>query len=280
LSKDHVLTVSLGLVLLFMLAFRIDAYNHAFALDKGVYDVPVFARFLGEARSIGSNISILQADRYYHGGLGRQDKDQCGKLWECDHDHEQDHDHDHDRDHDHLNAHEKKERPRYGRFNVLMRISEEIALTEHIHLESGQMKEIMPWLYYAARIDPKNIQAYVLSAYYLADRLDRPDQAMAFLREGLKKNPDSWEINAEIGRIYYKHYKNYEGAAYFLNAALEHLNKTPHDKLDERGVLSLLAHTYEALGETEKAHPLYIRLNELFPGKGYESKIKNTASGR
>jgi tetratricopeptide (TPR) repeat protein len=272
LSKDHVLTASLGLVLVFMLAMRIDAYNHAFAFGKPVQDVPVFTRFLGEARSMVSNVAILQADRYYHGGVGHLDEHQCGKLWECDHDHE----HDEKR----LHVHEKEARSQCGRFNVLMKISEQIELTEHIHLEGGQVKEIVPWLYYAARVDPHNILAYTLSAFYLADKLGKTDQAMAFLREGLRKNPDAWEINAEIGRIYFQYYKNYDAAAYFLNAALQHLNETPHDKFDERRVVSLLAHTYEAMGETGKALPLYRRLNELFPGKVHEGKTNNTASDR
>lgn len=278
MSKDHVLASAIGLLVVFTLALRIDAYNHAFASGKRVYDVPVFARFLGEARSIGSYISILQADRYYHGGIGHLDEDQCGKLWEFEHDHEHGHDHEHDQDHGHDHSHGNEARTQYSRFNVLMRISEEIALTEHVHLKGGQMREIVPWLYYAARIDPRNTQAYVLSAYYLADRLGRPDQAMAFLREGSSKNPDSWEINAEMARIYFQHYKNYEAAVYFLNAAREQLDVTSHDKFDERQVISLLAHTYEAMDQAEKACPLYERLNELFPGKVYRSKTKNTAS--
>ncbi len=247
-----------------LIAPKIDTYNQVYVSAQTAYDVPVFMRLLGEGKSILSNLSILQADLYFHRGVGHlsgEHEEGLGIISERDEDHDQ-------------------EEQVLGRkisgispFNVLLRASEETDITQHVHLQDDQMEEIIPWLYYSAEIDPHNVLAYTLTGFYLADRLGKVDEGVAFLRKGLMNNPDSWEINAELGRIYYEHRKNYEAAVRFLSKARILLEKSPHDKFQERYVLSFLALSYEALGRREDAIPLYRRLNELFPDvKAFRAK--------
>ncbi|MDP8299828.1 MAG: tetratricopeptide repeat protein [Candidatus Tantalella remota] len=249
-------SIAIAIVCLFIagfLAVKIDLYDQIYAIDHPESDVPVFMRFLGEGRSIVSSLSILQADRYFHGGVGHfSDEHEKGIAIA-----EQD--------------------PKIGEspdehiltdlspFNILFRLSDEIDVTEHVHLHGDQVKEIIPWLYYAAEIDPHNIQAYVLTGFYVCDRLGKVDQSIAFLQEGLRRNPDSWELNAELGRIYFQHIKNYEVSAQYLSRAWALLQEAPHDKFQERYVLSFLARSYEAMGRDDKAAPFFDRIKELFP---------------
>ena len=269
MRAKNILVAFAALVAVSLIAPGVDTYNQACTVGASAYDTPIFLRLLGEGKSFLSSLSLLQADLYFHRGVGHFFDEHEGGLAiverEDVHAHEE-----------HLH---KEDHHRAGPFNVLFRISEEIGLTEHVHLQGDQMKEIVPWLYYAAEIDPHNVLAITLTGFYLADRLDKVDEGIAFLRRGLMNNPDSWEINAELGRIYYEHRKNYEAAARFLSRARTLLEESQHDKFQERYVLSFLALSYEALGRKMDAMPLYRRLNELFPDtEVFRKKLQEKSS--
>ena len=85
-------------------------------------------------------------------------------------------------------------------------------ITRHTHLEGHNEREILPWLRLAADLDPQKIETYTVGAFFLREHLDRPDQAEAFLREGLRNNPDSAEILFEIGRVYRESYHDLDRA--------------------------------------------------------------------
>jgi tetratricopeptide (TPR) repeat protein len=79
-------------------------------------------------------------------------------------------------------------------------------ITEHTHLEHQNEREILPWLRIAADLDPNQVETYTVGAYFLSEHLGRPEQAEAFLREGLRNNPGNPEILFELGRIYHESY--------------------------------------------------------------------------
>jgi tetratricopeptide (TPR) repeat protein len=82
----------------------------------------------------------------------------------------------------------------------------------HTHLDEGgatddlstseNVREILPWLKLAARLDPDNIQTYTVTAYWLRLRMNKSAEAEQVLREGLRNNPESYEILFELGRLY------------------------------------------------------------------------------
>jgi tetratricopeptide (TPR) repeat protein len=76
-------------------------------------------------------------------------------------------------------------------------------VVHHTHLENGHEREILPWLRLAADLDPQKVETYTVGAYFLREHLNRPAEAEAFLREGLRNNPDSCEILFELGRLYH-----------------------------------------------------------------------------
>ena len=83
----------------------------------------------------------------------------------------------------------------------------------HTHLDEGgptddlstsdKVREILPWLELSAKLDPDNIQTYTVTAYWLR-RMHKDNQANRVLLEGLRNNPDSYEILFELGRLYYE----------------------------------------------------------------------------
>ncbi len=231
-------TVIICLSIASILAVRIDVYENLTLLNGPKDDASVIMRFLGEGRSLVSSFASYQADVYMHSGV-------------------------------YSNGEKKKK----SSDNIMFLMADEINVTEHTHLEGEQLKEIIPWLYYAAEIDPSNVEAYTITGYFLCDRLGKVDEAINFMKEGLRKNPDSWEISAEIGRIYFQHVKNYVLAEQYLSKARKLLKKAPHDKFQERAVLSFLAYTCEELGQNTEARKLFTQLNELFPGGVFERKL-------
>jgi len=82
------------------------------------------------------------------------------------------------------------------------RFGRHFRITEHTHLERSNEREILPWLRLAADMDPKKIETYTVGAYFLRTHLNRPREAEAFLREGLRNNSNSYEILFELGRLY------------------------------------------------------------------------------
>lgn len=103
--------------------------------------------------------------------------------------------------------------------------------TVHTHLDGGDAREIMPWLKLSAEMDPNRIETYVTAAYWLRTRLNKPDDAEQFLRQGLRANPDSYEILLELGRVY-NDKKNYRVARNIWELALGKWNQQDKAKLE------------------------------------------------
>jgi tetratricopeptide (TPR) repeat protein len=75
-------------------------------------------------------------------------------------------------------------------------------VTQHSHLEGANAREMLPWLRISADLDPQRVETYTVGAFVLRRNLGRINEAEQFLREGLRANPDSYEILLELGRLY------------------------------------------------------------------------------
>ncbi len=96
----------------------------------------------------------------------------------------------------------------------------------HIHIsDTGQEREILPWIKLASELDPQRIAPYITAAYWLRTRMGKPAEAEAFLREGLRNNPDSYEILLELGRIYRDNKKELPVAENLLELSLKKWHK-------------------------------------------------------
>ena len=100
------------------------------------------------------------------------------------------------------------------------RFGRHFRITEHTHLDPSQEREILPWLRLAADMDPQMIETYTVGAYFMCQHLNRAEDAEAFLREGLRNNPNNYEILFGLGRLYYHNYHDVNRARNVWQLAL------------------------------------------------------------
>jgi len=152
-------------------------------------------------------------------------------------------------------------------------------IQEHTHLQGGKEREMLPWLRISAELNPNNPDTYTVAAYWLRD-LGRTKEAEAFLREGVRNNPDSYEIYFELGNLYFTDYKNVGQARNFWDLALKKWSTT-QEKAKEPDFLALdqiavhLAHLEEGEKNYDRAIALLKLASKATPHpEALESRIK------
>lgn len=95
----------------------------------------------------------------------------------------------------------------------------------HKEQPAGLEREMLPWFKLAATLDPEQPQTYVVASFWLSRKLGKVDEAERFLREGLRHNPNDFEILYELGRIAYEHRKEMARARNLWVLALENFRK-------------------------------------------------------
>jgi len=215
---------------------------------------------LGEGRRLFANHFFIRADVYFHSGYYPSIFDQADKpaptaLAGA---------HDHD-------AHTADEHERQMAFlgeprDWIERFGRHFRITEHTHLTGGGEREILPWLKLSAELDPQRVQTYTVAAYWLRTRLGKVTEARDFLREGLRNNPDSYEILFELGRLYHENEHDAVRARNLWELALRRWNEREgRKKAGEQDLFALeqiavrLARLEEAEGHLARA----IQLLEL-----------------
>jgi hypothetical protein len=82
-------------------------------------------------------------------------------------------------------------------------------MRNHTHRQPGEtaaLFRLMTW------VNPRFIPGWVVGANVLAENMGEPRAALTFLKEGVKKNPDSVEIHTELGRYLLYTFKDAPGA--------------------------------------------------------------------
>lgn len=158
----------------------------------------VFKVLLGDGRRIFANHAFVQADVYFHSGYYPSVFDQTKAP----------------KDSRHMTAKEgsaeEEEHERQMNFlgpprDWIERFGRHFLITHHTHLGGGNEKEILPWLRLSADLDPQRIDTFTVAAYFLR-RLGKVADAEQFLREGLRNNPNSYELLFALGRLYYENH--------------------------------------------------------------------------
>lgn len=188
----------------------------------------LFKVMFGEGRRLFANHFFTQADVYFHGGYypsifdrSQQPRD-TRHMQEC----EEDHDHsaheagEHEED-EHIKSMAIGE-PR----DFLERFGRKFMIAEHTHLDGGNEREVLPWLRVAVELDPQQVDFYTVAAFWLRTKLGKADEAEKFLREGLRANPQSYEILFELGRTYNEGLKDPARARNVYDLALRRWHET------------------------------------------------------
>ena len=111
------------------------------------------------------------------------------------------------------------------------RFGRHFMITEHTHLQGGDEREILPWLKVSAELDPQRVDTYTVAAYWLRD-LGKLKEAENFLHEGLRSNPNSYDILFELGRLYYQDYHDVVRARNVWELALRKWSEQESGKKD------------------------------------------------
>jgi tetratricopeptide (TPR) repeat protein len=201
----------------------------------------VFKVLFGEGRRIFANHFAVKADIYLHSGFYPSIFDQAAKAKETEeaelepgHVHTAECNHDPHND-DHVEHHEESDTTANGHKcdtsfmgeprDWIERLGRKFMVSEHSHLENGREREILPWLKLSAQLDPQRVETYLVAGYWLSERLGKPKDAEEFLRDGLRANPQSYEILFELGHIYEHSYKEPDRARNVWRLALKRWNE-------------------------------------------------------
>ncbi len=185
----------------------------------------VFNVMLGEGRELFANQFFTMADVYFHSGYYPSIFDQ-----------------NHEEEKDIVSAsHQSKESEEEEKGEDFMgkprdwidAFGRNFKVMHHTHLGGGHEREMLPWLRLAADLDPHKVEVYTVGAFFLREHLGRPKEAEAFLREGLRNNPDSCEILFELGRLYYETWDDFDRARNVWQlGAKKYLERTPAQQKD------------------------------------------------
>ena len=153
------------------------------------------------------------------------------------------------------------------------RMHDVISPAEHRHAEGKASIEIIPWLKLATDADPHNIDAWLVSAYWLETGLERPDLAEQALREAQRNNPDDYRILLERARLCIRTGR-FEQAANVLDASLKRWpgGQDPRDRqslLDKAELLSDRGFLDEMGGRTNRAVEAFKNVLAIFPDRTY-----------
>lgn len=115
--------------------------------------------------------------------------------------------------------------------------------------------ELIPLYHLTTWLDPHIVDAYYVGSYLLY-KINRPDEGWRFALEGLKMNPDSSEMELNVGQLALFYRKDYKTAITHLERAY----KLAQNKDDRSEALRGLAAAYKKAGMTKKAEEIKEKL--------------------
>jgi len=116
-------------------------------------------------------------------------------------------------------------------------------------------KSLMPLIRLVTYLDPHFVQAYDFGGYHLAVNLKKPEEGINLLQEGIRNNPDSFDLLWEMGYVLSGQKRYSEAIPYLLKALPLAEQKSTMDDVAEKKVwiISRLAHAYYAEKDYDKA---------------------------
>jgi len=206
------------------------------------------ALVFGEGRAIIANSLMAKADAYFHRGnypsifeAQRTEENHMtgatrndGGTGEDEHSEHSDHaGHDHEREEGGVGDHRQAETIETA--DWIERFGKKFRAADHVHLNAGEEREMLPWLKLSAELDRNNIDAFTVGAYWLRKRVGKPGEAEQFLRTGLRSNPGNPELLNELAYLNFESRKDFSKARNLWLAALRQWNELeqPKEKPDK-----------------------------------------------
>jgi len=229
----------------------------------------IIQRIFGGMRDMVSDWAFMKAEEYHHRGLPflQSVSYHKGESFSQEEEHH----------HEHAESAPK---------DLFSRLYSSVKVTGDSHLKPSEEKEALPWFYTEVAFNPNDIRGYVLGSYWL-QRMGRLEEAMKFLTEGQKHNPQAAAIAASIGNLYYKTGNETDAIRYLEKARkLWKEGVFPNDisnsyaKNDRLMSLNILGFLYERSGKRQDALSAYEEAYGLNPSKPLLNNIKRLNSGK
>ncbi len=214
------------LALLFTLCFTLATVIQPQALRLSTNEPggDLLTHALGEGRRLFANHFFVKADVYFHNGYYPSFIQQSYREGASNHVHIAEH-----HTEGIAGTKEDKEEEEHEKAMAFLdtpsdwidRFGRHFYASTHSHREKeGEAREILPWLKLSAELDPQKIDIYTTASYWLRHNLKKSEEAELFLREGLKANPQSYDILFELGKLYYEDRHDTEHARNLFELAL------------------------------------------------------------
>ena len=241
----------MALIILIVVMFCLAAYLSELGPERSPNKSSgdsVMANLLGASRAVLSQNLYEKADDYFHFGM----------------------------------AHTRKEAMSNDPFK---RLHEKLNPHIHAHADGRNVSEIMPWLKFAIEMDPHNVEAYLVTAYWLSHGGQDTQAALSVLRQAVLNNPNDYRILTERAKIYMLLHEE-QKAKQSLDAALRvwPSNQDPADeqtKMDLSQILTYRAFIYEMDGDAKGALQQYERSLALFPDQqGLQKRVVALKEGK
>jgi tetratricopeptide (TPR) repeat protein len=214
---------------------------------------------LGDARRMFANHFFVKADAYFHSGFYPSIYDNL-ESYQTPHIAED------------SGATAGKNTGDEGTFlgpprNWIDRFGRQFFPSTHTHLTEGgangkegvkEVGEMLPWLKLSQELDPKQVQTYTVTAYWLRS-MGKIDDALDFLRTGLRENPGDPQLLFDLGRLYQEFRHDPDRARNVWRAGLLNLARLPAPK-----------------DEQEKDQRLYVQEQILGQLAQLEAEVGNT----
>jgi tetratricopeptide (TPR) repeat protein len=204
----------------------------------GPADPGLMSLLVGEGRQALSLTFFTEADRYFHKGV------------------------------EHLET-------RIATRTLFQQWQDAMTPQQHAHAEGPSSAEILPWLKLAARADPRNIDAFLVSAFWAEHGLHRPDLAETILQEAQRLNPGDYRIPLEVARHAIRAGRldaartSLEAALRFQAGTLPNPAEDRPSALDRAEILVFLGFLNELNGGRREAINCFKNALAIFPERTY-----------
>lgn len=264
------LAVVLLLTVAFCLATKISPQTEARLIENGAGDENPAARWLGNSSQLFANNFFVKADAYFHSGYYPTIYDNNAPF-KTPHLGE-----------DSGTMESKNSGDENAIFSAPHNWVERFELnffpSHHTHLDEGgvdgdgasEVKEVMPWLKISEDLDAHRIETYLVTAYWLRNRMNKVPEAEQILRDGLRANPGNAALLYELGQLYNEGRKDYTRAGNLYLAALgswrrENAGQSEPDDFLLSHILGSLAKLEEHEGNNPKAIEYLTLLKKVSP---------------
>jgi tetratricopeptide (TPR) repeat protein len=143
-------------------------------------------------------------------------------------------------------------------------------MRNHTHRDPGETAALFRLMTWA---NPRFIPGWVVGANVLAEEIGEPKKALAFLKEGMEKNPDSVEIHTEVGRYLLYTFKDTPAAEKHFRQAIRLGERQPKLRQDEAEAWETahrwLVIQYNRFGRRQEARDMALLAIRRFPESLY-----------